>query len=72
MKHMHFSSLRFSRTKEMTKKLTLQIWDTAGQERFRFMAPMYYRNAKAAISVFDLSHEQTFEKIKEWLQDVLI
>lgn len=50
------------------RKMTLQIWDTAGQERFRSMAPMYYRNAKAAILVFDLLNEATFEKIKEWLQ----
>jgi small GTP-binding protein len=50
------------------RKLTLQIWDTAGQERFRSMAPMYYRNAKAAILVFDLQSEASFEKIKEWLQ----
>ncbi|CCI10175.1 unnamed protein product [Albugo candida] len=52
------------------RKITLQIWDTAGQERFRSMAPMYYRNAKAAILVFDLQHESTFEKIIEWLQDL--
>ncbi|RLN92974.1 hypothetical protein BBJ28_00024207 [Nothophytophthora sp. Chile5] len=53
------------------RKMTLQIWDTAGQERFRSMAPMYYRNAKAAILVFDLQSEASFEKIKEWLQAVV-
>lgn len=52
------------------RKMTLQIWDTAGQERFRSMAPMYYRNAKAAILVFDLLNAASFEKIKEWLQDL--
>uniref|UniRef100_M4BBS5 Uncharacterized protein n=1 Tax=Hyaloperonospora arabidopsidis (strain Emoy2) TaxID=559515 RepID=M4BBS5_HYAAE len=52
------------------RKLTLQIWDTAGQERFRSMAPLYYRNAKAAILVFDLQSEASFEKIQEWLQDL--
>jgi len=52
-------------------KMTLQIWDTAGQERFRSMAPMYYRNAKAAILVFDLSKgDESFEKAKEWLEDL--
>lgn len=50
------------------RKMTLQIWDTAGQERFRSMAPMYYRNAKAAILVFDVQKPESFEKIKEWLQ----
>ena len=34
-----------------------EIWDTAGQERFRSLAPMYYRNAQAAIVVFDMTVE---------------
>ena len=36
----------------------IQIWDTAGQERFRAMAPMYYRNAAAAIVCFDITDER--------------
>ena len=52
-------------------RMTLQIWDTAGQERFRSMAPMYYRNAKAAILVFDIAKgSESFEKAKEWLDDL--
>lgn len=46
---------------------TFQIWDTAGQERFRSMAPMYYRNAKAAILVFDITNEKSFVHLTEWL-----
>ncbi|CAI5718188.1 unnamed protein product [Hyaloperonospora brassicae] len=57
-------------TSDARRKLTLQIWDTAGQERFRSMAPLYYRNAKAAILVFDLQSEASFEKIQEWLHDL--
>jgi small GTP-binding protein len=50
--------------------LCLQIWDTAGQERFRAMTPLYYRNAKAAIVVFDASNDQTFHQAKRCLQDL--
>ncbi|CAE7841324.1 RAB22A, partial [Symbiodinium microadriaticum] len=50
--------------------VSLQIWDTAGQERFRSMAPMYYRGAKAAILVFDLTNEDSFHKSKSWLKDL--
>ena len=34
------------------------------------MAPMYYRGAKAAILVFDLTNEDSFHKSKSWLKDL--
>lgn len=51
-------------------KVRLQIWDTAGQERFRSMAPLYYRNANAALLVFDITSYQTFEDIKTWILEL--
>jgi small GTP-binding protein len=51
-------------------ELSLQIWDTAGQERFRSMAPMYYRGAKAAICVFDLTNITTFDRLNTWIRDL--
>lgn len=35
--------------------IKFEIWDTAGQERFRSLSPMYYRNAQAAVVVFDVT-----------------
>jgi len=52
------------------QKITLQIWDTAGQERFRSMAPLYYRGAVAAILVFAVNDESSFEKLKEWVREL--
>lgn len=37
------------------KVIKFEIWDTAGQERFRSLSPMYYRNAQAAVVVFDVT-----------------
>ena len=51
-------------------EVNIQIWDTAGQERFRAMAPMYYRSAKAAILVFDMTKIETFKRINQWARDV--
>ena len=51
-------------------ELSLQIWDTAGQERFRSMTPMYYRGAKAAICVFDVTNEESFNRVASWLKDL--
>lgn len=47
-----------------------QIWDTAGQERFKAVAPMYYRNANAAILVFDLTQYGTFKEVKSWIHEL--
>jgi len=51
-------------------EMSLQIWDTAGQERFRSMAPMYYRGAKAAICVFDVTSEDSFRRVSTWVRDL--
>lgn len=48
----------------------LQVWDTAGQERFKAMAPMFYRNANAALLVFDITSYDSFEKMKGWVQEL--
>ncbi|XP_077298995.1 RAS oncogene family member RabX1 [Arctopsyche grandis] len=51
-------------------RVTLQVWDTAGQERFRSMAPMYYRNASAALLVFDITNIESFQAIKNWVKEL--
>lgn len=48
----------------------LQVWDTAGQERFKAMAPMFYRNANAAIILFDITSAASFENMKGWVQEL--
>lgn len=51
-------------------RVKLQVWDTAGQERFKSMAPMYYRNANAAMLVFDLTQYDTFVAMKGWVKEL--
>ncbi|RYG93439.1 hypothetical protein EON65_58895 [archaeon] len=34
------------------------------------MAPMYYRGAKAAICVFDVTNEESFTHVSTWLRDL--
>ncbi|KAJ2719196.1 Vacuolar protein sorting-associated protein 21 [Coemansia sp. Benny D115] len=46
--------------------LKLDIWDTAGQERFHSLAPMYYRNAQAAVVVYDITRASSLERAKTW------
>jgi len=47
-----------------------EIWDTAGQERFHSLAPMYYRNAAAAVVVYDITKSASLEKAKAWVKEL--
>lgn len=50
--------------------LRYEIWDTAGQERFHSLAPMYYRNAQAAVVVYDVTKATSLEKAKTWVKEL--
>ena len=48
----------------------LQIWDTAGQERFRTITSAYYRGANGVILVYDITNNETFQHVQDWLDEV--
>ena len=52
------------------KGFRFEIWDTAGQERYRSLAPMYYRGAAAAIIVYDITQEDSFNGAITWIKEV--
>ncbi|PVU94606.1 hypothetical protein BB561_002415 [Smittium simulii] len=52
------------------KTVKFEIWDTAGQERFHSLAPMYYRNAQAAIVVYDITRRSSLDKAKSWVKEL--
>ena len=47
-----------------------QIWDTAGQEKYKSLASMYYKDAQAAIIVYDITKRNTFESVKNWVSQL--
>lgn len=47
-----------------------EIWDTAGQERYHSLAPMYYRGAQAAIVVYDIQNQDSFQRAKTWVKEL--
>lgn len=50
--------------------IKFEIWDTAGQERYKSLAPMYYRNANAALVVYDITQEDSLTKAKAWVEEL--
>lgn len=66
------------KTKEVTfydaqqerKTMKLSIWDTAGQEKFDSLTKLYFNNTEAALIVYDVTSELSFEKVKKWAQDL--
>ncbi len=53
------------------KILKLEIWDTAGQERYRALTKMFYKDADAAILVYDITRKITFEEMQNyWVQQI--
>ncbi|KAL1916787.1 uncharacterized protein VTP21DRAFT_5491 [Calcarisporiella thermophila] len=50
--------------------LKFEIWDTAGQERFHSLAPMYYRNAQAAVVVYDVTKAASLDRAKSWVKEL--
>jgi len=50
--------------------VNLCIWDTAGQERFHALGPIYYRDADAALLVYDLLDKDSFDRVQSWVKEL--
>jgi len=50
------------------KRIKLQIWDTAGQEKFNSITTAYYRSARGAIIMYDVTRAATFKSIEKWFK----
>jgi small GTP-binding protein len=44
-------------------QITLSIWDTAGEERYKSLIPTYFANSQIALLVFDITNQETFNKL---------
>jgi small GTP-binding protein len=62
----------FSKSIKIDKNLytNLKIYDTAGQEKYRALIKNYYQGTDGIILVFDLTNENSFNKLKSWINEV--
>ena len=51
-------------------KVKVQIWDTAGQERYKSITNTYYKGAKGALIVYDISRKESFLNVDKWIGDL--
>ena len=64
-----FSSKTF--TYSGNKILKFEIWDTAGQERYRSLTKMFYKDANAAVLVYDITRKRSFEELQTyWTEQI--
>ena len=50
--------------------VNLKIYDTAGQEKYRSITKSYYRQAEGILLVFDLTEENSYNKLTKWLDEI--
>ena len=48
----------------------VQIWDTAGQEKYKSITNAYYKGAKGAFVVYDITNKNSFENADNWLNNL--
>ena len=62
----------FCKNFRINKKRTIkvEIWDTAGQERYKAITSVYYKGAKGAFIVYDITSRKTFENIDKWIGEI--
>lgn len=50
--------------------IKFHIWDTAGQEKYRSISSLYYKTARIAICVFDITSKHSFKVMQSWVNEL--
>jgi small GTP-binding protein len=52
------------------KFVKVHLWDTAGQERYKSITSAYYKGAKGAMIVYDITRPETFNNVDKWFNEI--
>jgi small GTP-binding protein len=58
-------------TTKSGKAINIMLWDTAGQEEFHSLAPIYYKDAHAALLVFSVVDRTSYDRMVQWRNELL-
>ena len=48
----------------------IEICDTVGQERYKSMTSVYYKGAKGAFIVYDITSRKSFDNVDKWIEEI--
>ena len=54
----------------ISKIVKVNLTDTAGQERYRALTRSYYINSDAALILYDITEQQTYDNIGMWINSI--
>ena len=62
-----FTSKSYKINKHIFK---IELWDTAGEERYKSITSVYYKGAKGALIVYDVTSQISFDNIGKWIMEI--
>ena len=67
---LNFDNIEIDKQNNLYKNFKVILSDTAGQERYKAITSAYYKGAKGAFVVYDITRKQSFDSVDRWINDL--
>jgi small GTP-binding protein len=58
-------------TTKSERAINIMLWDTAGQEEVHSLAPIYYKDTHAALLVYSVVDQPSFDRMVQWRNELI-
>ena len=48
----------------------VELWDISGNDKYAQWREAYFRNADAAVIMFDVTHQRSYRNVKKWYAEI--